>query len=135
MPVKTTNKRNAKNKQQHNEIEDNMYSNSAINLDDSGTSPPLYIPPPQFRPLSPLSEPDPDRGREAIMYNLHELDDDDDEQEPALVSPVVVAHPQAVSSMHPQPHLISRETRPLRSVEDTPAVSQAGHVRSPILAR
>ncbi|KAI0084206.1 hypothetical protein BDY19DRAFT_997921 [Irpex rosettiformis] len=111
-----------------------MYSNSIIDLDeDTSTSPPLYIPPPQFRPLSPLSEPEPDGGRETMAYNLHELDDDDD-QEPPLVSPVVVAHPQAVS-MHPQPPLISLEARAKREAVNAPTVLQTGHVRSPILAR
>lgn len=129
MPVKT-NKRNAR-KQQHNEPED-MYSNSIIDLDDSGTSPPLYIPPPNFRPLSPLSEPEPDSGRETMTYNLHGFDDD--EHEPPLVSPAAVAHPQAVS-LPPQPPPVNIETWAQREVMDTPAVSQAGHVRSPILAR
>jgi hypothetical protein len=122
MPVQKKN--NAQ--KQHNETEE-MYSHPIdLNNSDTSTSPPLYIPPPTFRPVKhPPYYNDDGSELEAMTSADHQV-------EYAKIDPPIVS-PTATEHFQPPP--VSTQPRLQGGREDTHTFSHAGHVRSPILAR
>lgn len=137
MPVK--NKRNVRSPNYYSETNHEMYTNQALEEDYGPVSPSaLCIPPPTpFRPLSPLSDTEPDSVQETMTYGAPSAlpiplstsmrDKDEEDAPPNCNNPA--APPQ------PKPPRVSVETQVQLQDIELLTPSRCGHVRSPVLAR